>query len=156
MSLIGAQMDNSAPCYGVENFAEEFKDNWEKHDPDKQSNRLILEHNLRKYETTNGMVFYQDYREFFASDFNGKVEVYLYDGPHEYDDQVAGLLLAIPLLADRAIVFIDDYKRENVQRSIEHVLSLNNGYVREIKRWIWPYGHFREGFVALEFNRGSQ
>ncbi len=158
MSLIGAAMGNYIDCFGVENFAEEFKDNWGKHDSSKRSNKQILEYHLEKFGAVNCEMFYQDYREFFAGreDVGGcKVEVYLYDALHTFEHQVAGLLLAIPVLADRAIVFVDDYKCPHVPKAIERVVGMNKGFT-EIKHWVEPYENFREGFVALEFNRGSQ
>lgn len=159
MSLLGTAMRNpDVSCYGVENFAEEFKDNWDKFDPNKRSNQHILHHNLEKFGKGNASVFEQDYRTFFQNrkDVNGKkAEVYLYDGPHSYEHQVFGLILAQPLLADHAIVFIDDYKCPNVPKSIDRVLAMNNGYKRQIKSWVNPYEDFREGFVALEFKNES-
>ena len=156
MSLCGAAMDNNIKCYGVENFGEEFKDNWDKFKPTERSNKFILNHNLKTYGSKNTKIFEQDYRTFFKGrkDVEGrKAEVYLYDGPHTYEHQTLGLLLSIPVLADQAIVFIDDYKCENVPRSIEKILSMNNGFKRKIKTWVEPYHDFREGFVALEFER---
>ena len=157
MSLLGTAMRNpTVNCFGVENFAEEFKDNWDKFDHNKRSNQHILHHNLKKFGKGNASVFEQDYRTFFHNrkDVNGqKVEVYLYDGPHSYEHQVLGLILAEPSLADHALVFIDDYKCPNVPKSVTRVLAMKNGYQRQIKSWVDPYEDFREGFVALEYKR---
>jgi protein O-GlcNAc transferase len=37
-----------------------------------------------------------------------KVGVYFYDGAHDYRSQLMGLLLAVPLLAERALLVVDD------------------------------------------------
>ena len=157
MSLIGAALCNKdKKCYGVENFAEEFRDNWENFNPMEVSNRLILHHNLKKYGKGNVFVFEEDYRRFFENrkDIDGKkVGVYFFDGPHTLAHQTAGLLFVRPLLADRAIIFVDDWNSPCVPQSVDYILSVDKRF-KKIKHWIECYPRFREGVVALEYNKG--
>jgi hypothetical protein len=52
----------------------------------------------------------QGFEEFLRAERGGglRVGVYLYDGAHDYRSQLLGLLLAVPLLAERALLVVDD------------------------------------------------
>ena len=160
MSLIGASLNNKhIKCYGVENFSEDFKDNWENFKDIKDikdiNNKFILDYNIKKYNATNCIHVNEDFISFFKekNDINGeKVSVYFYDGPHTYSDQVLGLQMAIPVLADEAIIFVDDFKCENVQKSILHICEIDKRF-NSIGAFIFPYEAYREGQAILYFKR---
>jgi len=49
--------------------------------------------------------------------------VYLYDGPHEYQDHKDALILAAPALADEFVLIIDDWNWKDVRRGTEDGLE---------------------------------
>jgi hypothetical protein len=87
--------------------------------------------------------FYED--DFRKLDFTsiGKHNVYFYDGPHDYQDQYDGIVVAQPSLEDEYILIVDDWNLERVRlgtndaikdlglkviASIEIVTNLNQEY----------------------------
>ena len=81
------------------------------------------------------------------------------DGDHRGDNQYQGLLQALDVLADKAIIFIDDsafQDKAHVWDGINKLLEKDNrvSFVREFiptqknhKEGMW------QGFVALKFER---
>lgn len=84
-------------------------DNFSEHDPG--HNYQMLRSNLTKFNLDPQVAFYD--RDFekqlidLRSD-NRKIGVYFYDAAHDYRSQLMGLLLAVPLLAERALIIVDD------------------------------------------------
>ena len=56
-------------------------------------------------------------KDFRYVDFKslGTFNVYLFDGPHEYQDQYDGLLMALPALDNRFIFIVDDWNWRRVR-----------------------------------------
>lgn len=52
-----------------------------------------------------------------------RVGLWYYDAAHDYDSQVAGLRIAEPHLADRALLVVDDSDWERVERAIDDYLA---------------------------------
>ena len=51
-----------------------------------------------------------DYKQYFAEFHQGRpIGFYIYDGAHDYQNQIDGLTVAEPFLADGALVMIDDW-----------------------------------------------
>lgn len=110
-SLLSAALFNpTTTCVGVDNF-EGFNED--------RRNAGILDRNLGKFEfPKNIKVFNMDYRTGFAhvpySIWDGElrvqkfIDVYFYDGHHDYEDQMIGLEIALPFLNDRCIIMVDD------------------------------------------------
>jgi hypothetical protein len=57
-----------------------------------------------------------DYREYFATIHKEPIGVYLYDGPHTYEDQVQGLQIAEPFFAPQCVVLVDDTNGDAARR----------------------------------------
>jgi hypothetical protein len=79
--------------------------------------------NTIKKEDENGVELYEkDFREVDYTDI-GKFNVYLFDGPHEVEDQYDGLKYALPALDDTFIFIVDDWNdprpREGTEKAIE-------------------------------------
>jgi len=65
--------------------------------------------NLKKFSNSENQRFIEsDFRDI---DYNnlGKFNVYMYDGPHEHDDQSDGLRMVLPALDDMFIWVVDDW-----------------------------------------------
>lgn len=97
-------------------------DNWSQFGGPKQR---FLE-NVAQFKTPQAYVNFieMDYREVdFAS--LGKFNVYLFDGPHEAQDQFDGVSLALPALEQRLVLIVDDWNwtqvRSGTLRALEQL-----------------------------------
>jgi predicted O-methyltransferase YrrM len=102
-SLIGAVLGNPArPVHACDDFSE-FQG----------SNTLnVLQANLARYEILTEVQFHNgDFRQTFATGrVDSPVGLYFYDGAHDELSQYEGIALAEPLLADQALVIVDDWR----------------------------------------------
>ena len=66
-------------------------------------------YNLNRFSNSEDQKFIES--DFRAIDYNnlGKFNVYMYDGPHEHDDQSDGLRMVLPALDDMFIWIVDDW-----------------------------------------------
>jgi hypothetical protein len=158
-TLIGASLGNKVNHYGVDSF--EGHASKEETAPF-NSVEEGLQDAIVKLGGSNLAYFKQDYKEFFKgrTEVEGKkVEVYFYDGDHQYENQYEGLRLAIPVLANEAVVFVDDSAnndREAVWKAINRLLKEDSRF-RVIKEFIprnkEMHGDFWCGLVALKFSQ---
>ncbi len=85
-------------------------DNFSLFDPHGQ-NRAALRRNLGAWGVLGQVRFREQDFESFLLGLRGegvRVGVYFYDGAHDYRSQLLGLLLVRPLLAQRAVLVVDD------------------------------------------------
>jgi protein O-GlcNAc transferase len=101
-------------------------DNFSEFDP-RGDNRRILGSNLARLGLTERVRFAdQNFERYFVERREREgppVGVYLYDGAHDYRSQLLGLLLAVPFLADRALVVVDDANWIPVRQAISDFLT---------------------------------
>ena len=45
----------------------------------------------------------------------GQYNIYLFDGPHSFEDQLEGIEIAMPALADEFILIVDDWNQDHVR-----------------------------------------
>ena len=67
-----------------------------------------------------------DFRHYFNSnmfEYPAKIGVYVYDGAHDYTSQYEGLDLAIPYLADNALIIVDDSNELECRLANHHFLE---------------------------------
>jgi protein O-GlcNAc transferase len=111
-TLIGALLDHpDCRAYAVDNFSEFDAGG---------KNRASLHDNLAAFGLLQQVSFHDvDFQEFLLGlgERRSRLGVYLYDGCHDYRSQLLGLLLARPLLADRALLVIDDANCPSVQQA---------------------------------------
>ena len=102
-TLIGALLGHAGrAALAVDNFSE--------FDPRGQ-NRATLLANLAAFGMSAQVRFHdRGFEEFLLDLRRGPVKVgaFFYDGAHDYRSQLLGLLLAVPLLAPRAVLVVDD------------------------------------------------
>lgn len=108
-------------------------DNWSQFDGPRGR---FLE-NLAAFRTPQAYVNFidDDFRNVEFSSL-GTFDVYLFDGPHEYQDQYDGLTFALPALASTFVLIVDDWNYEQVRRgTIDAVsdLALSVEYALEIR-----------------------
>jgi hypothetical protein len=102
-TLIGALLDH-ADClaYAADNFSEFNTEG---------QNYSALLRNLAAFGLEGKVRFHnQDFEEFLVGlrHSGPKIGVYFYDGAHDYRSQLMALLLVVPLLAERALLVVDD------------------------------------------------
>jgi predicted O-methyltransferase YrrM len=130
-SILSAALYNTElDCTGVDNFSQ-FDPNGD--------NLNTLRENIKKFESKKERgtigVFEIDFRKFLRSfkDDGKIIDIYFYDGPHEYQDQMDGLNLALPLLNDKCIIIIDDVNLERTQRANNEFLANNPDFKSVMK-----------------------
>jgi len=84
-------------------------------------NRMTLEQNLRRHALSERVHFFDmDFRALIASWRERglpKIGGYFYDGAHDKKSQYDGIKHVEPLLADRALVLVDDWRLAKDSRS---------------------------------------
>jgi predicted O-methyltransferase YrrM len=107
-SLVAALIGNShAHAVACDNFT--LFD-----DPNSPKNFDILKQNLARYRLSERVQFFDcDFRELLAG-WNARqlprVGVYFYDGAHDEESQFLGVRMVEDLLADNAVVIVDDWR----------------------------------------------
>lgn len=114
-SLIGALLGNShAHAVACDNFS--LFD-----DPNSPKNLDILKQNLARYRLSERVQFFDcDFRELLA-EWNvrqlPRVGVYFYDGAHDEESQFVGVRMVEDILADNAVVIVDDWRHAEDSQS---------------------------------------
>lgn len=89
------------------------------------ASRTLLEANLARFGLSGATILAGDAFELLRRGaLNGRrVGVYYYDGPHSYEEQLEGLRLIEPYLAERALLVVDDSDWEGVARASRDYLA---------------------------------
>lgn len=100
-TLLGAALNNPGKkLVAVDNYS------------DFGNKEHILRENIEIHNSGADISLYvEDCWDFFkdrVSEYSEKISVYFYDGHHGYKEQYDGLIKAIDMLDDEAIVFVDD------------------------------------------------
>ena len=111
-SLISAHAGNDGDFVAL--------DNWSLGD----GSRDQLEANLARYELDATLLEGDAFETLRSGKLEGRsVGVYYYDNGHEYEQQLDGMRLAEPYLADGALVIVDDTDWERVERAVDDYLA---------------------------------
>lgn len=88
--------------------------------------KALFESHLAQFKTPEADVRFIE-SDFRAVDFSalGKFNVYLFDGPHEYQDQYDGLCMALPALEKRFVLIVDDWNWEKVREGTRRAMQVN-------------------------------
>ena len=110
-------------CFGIDNFRIL--------DPG-GVNKGIVEQRLETFGVQNASLINMDFEAALASfpDLSGNqpVAVYFVDGPHDYRSQLVCLLAAKPLLADEAVIVVDDANYPAVRQASYDFLNSHPEY----------------------------
>jgi predicted O-methyltransferase YrrM len=145
-SLIAASLGNDADVVGIDDFS--LRD----------GSRAQLDANLRRFDVAPTVLEGDAFSLVPGGALDGrKVGVYYYDAAHGYEQQLEGLRMIEPWLADRALLLVDDSDWERVERAIADYVAaqpqarvlLEIGGKERGRPWWW------EGVTALAFVRGS-
>jgi hypothetical protein len=91
----------------------------------RDASREQLERNLARFRLTGAELLEGDAFELLRSGaLDGRrVGVYYYDAAHTYEQQIDGLRLAEPHLADEALLIVDDTDWDFVARAVDDYLE---------------------------------
>lgn len=123
LSVAKAISGKNATAYGIDNFAYFDRDG---------KNFGIVKDRTSKLGLTNAKVINMDYEdalESISKQIDGKkIGVYFVDGPHDYRSQLVCLLLAMPHLADDAVIIVDDCNYRHVRQANRDFLIAHPEY----------------------------
>jgi predicted O-methyltransferase YrrM len=94
--LCGMEGNPDTVCVGIDNFSQ-------------YADRSAVF--MDRFEARKGPAhrFYRmDYRDYFATQHQGPIGFYFYDGDHAYEHQVEGLEVAEPFFSEDCVVMVDD------------------------------------------------
>lgn len=114
-SLISALRGNEARAIGVDSFGE-FK----------ETNSLeITTENLQTFGVLDRVTLYNmGFQEYFSQcPADLKIQVYYYDGEHNYEGQLAGMEAGWPFLQKGSLILIDDYTYPEVSRAVNQFVA---------------------------------
>jgi len=114
-SLVAATLGNSGRLVvGCDNFSEFATGS-------ANNNYTVLQSNLAKYGLLDKIKFYdEDFQSLFQrwrTEGLPPIGVYFYDGAHDEESQYRAIRYVEPLLADSALVIVDDWRWANDSRS---------------------------------------
>lgn len=116
-SLVCALQDNKTRAIGVENFSEfEAKDN----------NAEALIRHMEEFQLTDRVsLVFKSFYDFFQEPGQTipPVGTYFYDANHSTQGTIDGVRLALPYLADDAIIVLDDFNMPEVRKAIYVLLE---------------------------------
>lgn len=146
LSLV-ASSNPEVECFGVDNFSQKFQED----ELTTLTTEQCCQNKIDFFRLNKTKVIKDDFRNFLSSKrLDKQVGVYFFDGPHEFEDQVDGIEMALPYLADEAIVFIDDLRSENVQKSYSFLVEK---YKELTPICFTTLPQYDQGQVVLEFKR---
>lgn len=148
-----AENNPNTACWGVDNFSESFEES--KLYPNLTTQELVTKR-IADAGLKNCSILKEDFREFFATYSSmPPVDIYLYDGPHRYQDQVDGVELALPFLNDKAFVFVDDFASENVQSAAKFLREKYQELtlIKILTGQVNLRENFNQGQVVFKFER---
>jgi predicted O-methyltransferase YrrM len=154
-SLLSAMAGNPRrPVYACDNFSE-FQD---------RNSLQRLTANLRDHDAVERVTFFDgDFRAILSREhISDPVGLYFYDGAHDLDSQRDGVALAEPLLADEALVLVDDwrlaedsgsYAEAGTREALEHSRQDWELLYELPARWNGDHGMWWNGIGVLAFRR---
>ena len=103
--LAGMAANPDKNCIGVDNFSH------------KDSPRQAFLRRFNRARSVQHVFREGDFREYFASQHQETLGLYLFDGPHTYQDQLDGLSLAEPFFGRGCLVLVDDTNWPQVRQA---------------------------------------
>jgi len=133
-------------------------DNWTQFGDVRTEFRKNIQNTLKDEDENSVELHEEDFRKVDYTDI-GKFNVYLFDGPHEVEDQYDGLKLALPALDDTFIFLVDDWNdprpREGTENAIKELgveviysmqIRTSNGVDRVYPEVVLQDSHWHNGY----------
>ena len=101
-----------------------------------EKNICLINRDFRHY-LNSSMFGFSSLNYFNSNMFESpaKIGVYVYDGAHDYTSQCEGLDLAIPHLADEALIIVDDTNEPECKLANQHFLEEHPECIRNSDHW---------------------
>ena len=121
-SLISALRDNDARAIGVDSFGEFTQTN----------SFEITARNLIVFGVLDRVTLHNmGFKDYFAQHpADQKIQVYYYDGAHDYETQLAGMEAGWPFLHKGSIILVDDYTYPEVSRAVNQFVA---NHINQVK-----------------------
>ena len=110
-------------CIGVDNFSQFGSDVI----PIFGDPREAFYERFNKNKSPNHYFYDMDYIEYFSNVHKEPIGFYIYDGEHSYENQLKGLQVAEPFLAEDCIILIDDTNWDEPRQATFDFIS-NSSY----------------------------
>jgi hypothetical protein len=123
--------------------------------------------NLSRFKTADARVSFLE-SDFRAVDFGslGRFNVYLFDGPHQLQDQRDGISFALPALDDHCVLIVDDWNWEQVRQGTTLAIreaGLTVDYMAEIRTTLdnthapvaGPESDWHNGYFVAAVSKGN-
>lgn len=107
-SLCSALLGNESMAIGVDSFSE-FKNT---------NNYEITRSNLDYFVGQRAELINSNFDRFFAAHPDLKIQVYYYDGAHDYETQLAGMEAGWNFLGSGSLILVDDYTYPEVNKAV--------------------------------------
>jgi hypothetical protein len=106
-TFISALYGNKINAYAIDNWSE-YNDNDSKYNFYKNCERFGI----------SGFTFFEC--DAFTVDLKKipKIDIYFYDGDHNYENTIKALTYFLPVLSDEFLFIVDDYEWEGVERGV--------------------------------------
>ena len=118
--LCGMTNNYSKKCVGIDNFSE-FG-----------APREAFTQRFEKLKGPSHVFYEMDYVEYFKNIHKDPIGFYMYDGNHNYDNQLQGLQSAEPFFAPNCIILVDDINLEDAREGTREFLRSSSSEYRII------------------------
>lgn len=107
-------------CIGIDNFAK-FG-----------GPREDLLTRFQRWKSPRHQFFDMDYVEYLKKIHQGPIGVYMYDGPHDYDNQLRGLELAETFFSNNCVIVVDDIDKPAPWQATMDFIAARKGRYRVV------------------------
>jgi hypothetical protein len=114
--LSGMVNNQGKMCIGIDNFSE-FG-----------SPKKAFIEKFNKYKSPNHFFYEMDYITYFKNVHKRPIGVYVYDGNHNYENQLKALQVAEPFFSERCIILVDDINYPEVREAT--LAFIHNSFYR--------------------------
>lgn len=139
-STVSGMIKTSCEVHSVDNFSE-FDG------PEK-----IFLKNFNMFKKHNHFFYKKDYEEFFKQ-WNKKINFYIYDAHHSYEQQYKNLEIARNFFDKSCLVYIDDYNQKSVIDGTKDFLAKYKNEFKIIKEQYTGYNvhpTYWDGFILFK------
>lgn len=146
--LSGVMGHPDITCIGVDNYSQTYA-------VDRGDTHLNMLNQFKRFKSSNHFFYRQDYKDYFQKVHKEPIGFYLFDGPHDYDNQLEGIKIAEPFFTDDCIILIDDTNfPEPHQATLDFMEQSSHSYklLLDIKTSANCHPTFWNGVMVIQRN----
>jgi hypothetical protein len=141
-TLLSGMVNNARKrCIGVDNFSEFGNP------------KQAFLNRFDSYKKPYHFFYEMDYIDYFSRVHRGKIGFYIYDGCHDYNNQIRGLRVAEPFFSENAIILIDDINYNDVKKATMDFIAASSHEYRillEVSTYCNHHPTFWNGVMVLQ------